>query len=107
MGSVVSGSGGKKKRRESWQSSHVEAFFGVAQLQKADHGIRQYGATVKCRSVRIPLIINIPGESLRYSLFCSILIKHMLQCHSTEGTLMTGSGDASFQLCLIGHNLSH
>lgn len=69
--------------------------------------IRQRGATVKWRSGRIPLIINIPGESLRYSRFWSVLIKHMLQWHSTEGALMTGSRDASPQLCLIGHNLSH
>lgn len=74
-----------KKRSESWQLSHVKAFFRVAQLQKANHGIRQYRATVKWRSVRIPLIINIPGESLCYSLFWSILIKHMLQWQSTEG----------------------
>lgn len=39
-------------------------------------------------------MINIPRESLCYS----VLIKHMVHCRSTEGTLTTESMDASFQL---------
>lgn len=59
----------KEKERESWQFPHVEAFSSAARLQKANHGIQQYSETVKSCSVRIPLMINIPGETLRYSLF--------------------------------------
>lgn len=95
----------KKKKKEKVGDPHTWKRFSESRSFKRQ--IRQHGATVKWRSGRIPLIINIPGESPRYSLFWSVLIKHMLQWHSTEGTLMTGSGDASFQLCLIGHNLSH
>lgn len=41
------GGGYQKKKGESWGFSHVEVFFGVARLQKANRGIRQYRATVK------------------------------------------------------------
>lgn len=59
----------KKKKRRGWQFPHVEAFCWAAWLQKANRGIQQYSETVKSCSVRIPLMINIPEETLCYSLF--------------------------------------
>lgn len=66
---IVDAEDAVKKRRKNWQFSHVEAFSRAVQHQTENQGIQQYSETVKSCSVRIPLMINIPGETLRYSLF--------------------------------------
>lgn len=59
----------KKKEELGWQFPHVETFSWAAWLQRANCGIQQYSEIVKSCSVRIPLMINIPEETLCYSLF--------------------------------------